>query len=317
MSFFRFAKPSALYVVLVGDVGSGKSTLVEKISGFGGQSSAASTSVTVVSNLFESPDGTVVVCDTPGSNAMDDQFEHNLNIAHALNFMPVHSILFVIKADTRMDNVISGIRKYAEGFIPEDIPMELLGVCITHMDTVSWTPSDVVPYIKNKLGIETAIFSSINQSGDSICKAIRAEVGKRAPIKITVDGELFLRLFRIDNNNIKILREVRKEVARFELMKDEFYRIKAAFSTSEQMDMHFEFQTWMFEEIIEAQKRLSGQNNFTFYGPQMACEASHVANMTNQLRKVLSDVRIEAMQYHRDVDTNFRKCQYCPGNIHF
>eukprot|EP00463_Aulacantha_scolymantha_P001832 TRINITY_DN2459_c0_g1_i1.p1 TRINITY_DN2459_c0_g1~~TRINITY_DN2459_c0_g1_i1.p1 ORF type:complete len:162 (+),score=17.48 TRINITY_DN2459_c0_g1_i1:178-663(+) len=78
------------------------------------------------------------------------------------------------------------------------------------------------------------------------------------------------------------------------------------------MDMTFEFQTWMLEEIIEAQKRLSNNNNFSFIeGPEIVSEAGHVANMTNQLRKILSDVRIDTMQYHKDIDTDFRKCPYC------
>ena len=58
------------YIVLLGDVGTGKSTLVEKISGETGISSSQSTSCTKVSVIYESFDKRIVICDTPGSNAM-------------------------------------------------------------------------------------------------------------------------------------------------------------------------------------------------------------------------------------------------------
>ena len=52
------------YIVLLGDVGAGKSKLAEKISGQTGISSSQSTSCTKVSNLYESFDKRIVICDT-------------------------------------------------------------------------------------------------------------------------------------------------------------------------------------------------------------------------------------------------------------
>ena len=91
MASCRSARPgrSAPYVVLVGDVGTGKSTIVEKLTGESGRSSAASMSVTSSSQSFATPDGRLIVCDTPGSNAARDKLQHNVWIASALNFMDV------------------------------------------------------------------------------------------------------------------------------------------------------------------------------------------------------------------------------------
>ena len=90
------AKSSAPYVVLIGDVGSGKSTIVEKLTGEKGRSSAARQSETSAAEVFETHDGSLIIADTPGSNAMTDQFEHNLHIAHALNLRPVTCILIAL-----------------------------------------------------------------------------------------------------------------------------------------------------------------------------------------------------------------------------
>ena len=103
------------YIVLLGDVGTGKSTLVEKISGETGISSSQSTSCTKVSNLYESFDQRIVICDTPGSNAMTDKFNHNAWIAGAINCSPVSRILICVLAQPRIVNVINVVKKYLEG----------------------------------------------------------------------------------------------------------------------------------------------------------------------------------------------------------
>ena len=99
------------YVVLVGDVGTGKSTLAEKISGVSGRSSDGKESFTTESKLFRSGEGGMIVADPPGSNAMRDKLEHNMQIAAALNYSAVSRILIVVKADTRIDTTVDHIRK--------------------------------------------------------------------------------------------------------------------------------------------------------------------------------------------------------------
>ena len=302
------------YIVLLGDVGTGKSTMVEKLTGVSGRSSAADESFTLTSEVYEIYDGSLIICDTPGSNAMNDKFQHNLHIAHAMNFYPVTCVLIIVKADTRMDNVVDRVRAYAEGFLPEDLPIELIGVCVTHMDTVQWTGRHLLPNLDNHLGISSAVFSTLQTPRETLRADIMREIARKRPIPMSIDSNMFLRLFKISNSNLKVMRDVRKEIGRFEKMKQDFYREKSRLSPNLQMNMTFEFQTWVHEEIIRAQKWLSERNNFTLsFGPNMENEVGHIANMTNQLRKVLSDIRVEASKYHRNVDTNFRKCPHCPA----
>ena len=274
------------YIILLGDVGSGKSTLVEKITGVTNRSSSASTSFTKTSAAFRSRDGSLVICDTPGSNDMENRFESNLEIAHAMNFLPVSSIMTVFKADTRIDNVIEKITGYLERFLPEDFPLELLGVCVTHMDQVNWQKSEFVKIAKAELGIDTVVFSSFDTSGDYLCRDMKSQTKISRSQNLNVDSELFLKLFKIADKNLKVLRGVRKEVAKFEKMRQDFYqqRDSGSYNEDDKRNMTFEFQAWMFQEIIEAQKRLSAENRFEFdpNAPQTASEAGHVANMTNQ-----------------------------------
>ena len=76
------------YVVLVGDVGSGKSTIMEKVCGRQGLSSSSNESFTKKSDLSASNDGLLVVADTPGSNAMKDKLSHNMEIGKSIGDVP-------------------------------------------------------------------------------------------------------------------------------------------------------------------------------------------------------------------------------------
>ena len=63
------------------------------------------------------------------------------------------------------------------------------------------------------------------------------------------------------------------------------------------VDLVFEFQAYMTDEIAQAQKRISEKNKFTFCGDGAANEAGHVANMVNQLRAILFHIRTECREY--------------------
>ena len=145
------------YVVLIGDVGTGKSTIVEKLCGVKDRSSNAFESFTTETKLFRTPDRKLIISDTPGTNAMRDKLSHNIQVAVALNFTPVSKILIVVKADTRIDNVVDNVRKYAEQLA--DLDPDVIGVMVTHMDTVMWDRHRFIADLNSELGINAAVFS--------------------------------------------------------------------------------------------------------------------------------------------------------------
>ena len=147
------------YVVLIGDVGTGKSTIVEKLCGVQNRSSNSSVSFTKESVLFRTPDHRLIISDTPGTNAMRDKLSQNTQVAVALNYAPVSRILIVVKADTRIDNVVDDVRKYAEQL--GDLDISVIGVLVTHMDTVKWDRGNFIRSLDAELGINAAVFSGI------------------------------------------------------------------------------------------------------------------------------------------------------------
>ena len=104
---------------------------------------------------------------------------------------------------------------------------------------------------------------------------------------ISITEENFLKIFNIANNNVKILRLVKREINDFKDIRRIFKEEMNGFANQDRIDAIFEFQAWMEEMIIEAQQRVSEQNGFTFEGKNMMNEAGHIANMTNQLRAIV------------------------------
>ena len=123
---------------------------------------------------------------------------------------------------------------------------------------------------------------------------------------------MFLSLFKMNNQGLKILRETRSEVARFENIKKNFYDEQEKFTKIDQINIIFEFQAWMSEEIVEATNRFSDKiNSSCSDGPRFATKAGQIANLTNQLRQVLRDVDISAEKFDKNGKSDFRRCPYC------
>lgn len=193
----------------MGDVGSGKSTVVEKLTGEKGRSSDGNICYTRTSEAFCVPDGSLIISDTPGSNAMDDELEHNVWIAAAFNYKPVSRLFIVVKANDRKDTVIDNISKYANRFL-EPADMDVLGVLVTHMDTVEWTEEVLTSDIKRKLGIETVVVSSMDTQAETLLSDILKTCTKKH--NLTVDDANFFKFFKLHNNHMKILRCTNDEV---------------------------------------------------------------------------------------------------------
>ena len=317
------------YIVLIGDVGSGKSTLVGKVSGISGMSSQSSTSATRQSGLYYSTDQQILICDTPGSNPLTEKFESNAWIATAINYRPISRLVIVVKADVRIDNVIDTIRKYVENFLDLTVMEEIVGICVTHMDMVAWTPEEFWPLLENELGLDSVTFCGVDTTGTHsnpdfghslliIYHFVGEDITNnlvqlcKARHEIEINSENFLKIFKISNNNVRVLRGIKQEVNFFTDVHHCFKEELNSYSGQDKTDLLFEYQAWMEENIIDAQRRVSEDNGFTFFGDNMMNEAGHIANMTNQLRAILFEVRTEILGYQRNHGiSDLRRCPHC------
>ncbi len=240
---------------------------------------------------------------------MDDGLEHNVWIAAAFNYKPVSRLFIVVKAEHRKDTVVDNISKYATRFL-ESAEMDVMGALVTHMDTVKWTEEELTPDIERKLGIDAVVFSSIDTQAETLLSNILKTCKTKQ--SLTIDDENFLKFFKLHSNHFEILRCTNDEVKTFIAMKKNFDEVRKDFTGKDLVDLVFEFQAYMADQILQAQKRLSKKNSFTFYGDDAENEAGHIANMVNQLRIILYDVRTECVGFQSEHGVSqLRKCPHC------
>ena len=306
-SFVDKPMTSVPYVVFVGDAGTGKSTIVEKLTGVKDRSSNESEGFTRFTETFPVPDGSLVVADTPGCNSRKDREEQNIWIARALNLKPASRIFIVSKAQPRVDSVIDNVCKYVDKFV--DLPNGVIGVFVTHMDLVEWKEEDLKSAIDDELGIDAVIVSRLTTTAKTLLpKILKTCTGTHT---VTVNYENFAKLFEIPNNHRKILKFINDEVKMFSLIKEDFDKKRKKFD-SDKVDLAFEFLTYMSDKIDDAKDRMTEYNNFTFEGDSAALEAGHVLNLVNQLNTVLFEIRKECFKYQCEHGVSeFRKCPYC------
>ena len=179
------------------------------------------------------------------------------------------------------------------------------------MDVVSWDKLELREAISKELSVKDVIFSSPHSRSEDLQKEILMFCVK--PQILSVDGQDFFKLFKINDNKIKILRSARKQVDTFNNIKISFDKQRLHFDKKDEPDLLFEFQAYMTDLITKAQKDMSEENEFTFSGDGAPNELGHLANMTNQLRAILYDIRIETLRHaandHGVYDV--RSCPHC------
>lgn len=299
--------PGVLSVVLVGNVGAGKSTLVEKVTLQRGLSSSGAQSYTQESRFFLSPDGRLRIIDTPGVNARTEPLQHNIWVAHALGFKPVSMIGLVIKADRRIDNFIGEAEEFATHFSEF---MDVLCIIVTHMDTVTWSAQDGHQALQDQLGLQ-GVFVGRTTTQAKVQADIMAACSQE-PLNISIDHENFFRYFQLPGRNIKVLQTIKREIDEFHSCTEQFKNIFNTTRQSLRADLVYEFHAWCMDSIVDAQKRVSGALGFTFTGRDTAIQASHMANMANQMKGTLYEVRVMMLGQASLANVSLlKKCPFC------
>ena len=273
------------YVVFIGDVGVGKSTVVEKLVDTRMDRGDSKLGVTRRSTVHRTYDGTVIVGDTPGSNSIEDQLQHNEEIAAAFNYRPISRVFVVVKADTRIAEVVWVVEKYSERFL--SLPDDNIGVLVTHMDTVSWTPRDLKQRLTDEYGIQCVLFCGKETPREALMNEIIRWCGRT--VSFRVDDRNFSELFRINDKMVKILKDTSNEIDEFIRMRAKLERNIKRHDASSNPKFARDFHSWLETQITEAGKRLAKSNNFTFNGEDAAKEMGYIANLTNQIRVVFND----------------------------
>ena len=95
------------------------------------------------------------------------------------------------------------------------------------------------------------VFSQPSTSAQVLIRDIHSVCGERHVL--TVNDANFLRLFKLHNNQNKFLMVTAREVEAFRDLKAIFDEVKGTFNAKDQVDLIFEFQACMEQQITVAQ----------------------------------------------------------------
>lgn len=293
------------HVVLLGDQGQGKSTLIEIATGVTGLSSASFHSATEAATPYTTCCKRLRLTDTPGPATMRDSVNHNECIAQTLNGDPVHMICFVVMAHGRVANTLDNISRYLDRFSDLN-DHDVLGVVITHMDTVRWKEEHLLPMLKEELDMHRAIFSYHGKPQEELVSDILKNCPEKA-LDLTIDNRAFSNLFKLKESKYKVLSTVREQVNRFKEIIAAFHKLTLPEGNRQQCT--FEFCQFMTDEISRVRNQVSSKCGFDSQSPE---GQGYLANMTNQLQTTLHEIQFDCMSYQVQSKTQrLRKCPYC------
>ena len=209
-----------------------------------------------------------------------------------------------------MGEVVTKITEYADRFI--SLPLDSVGVIVTNMDKHrEWTEKEFTAECIKSLEIKDVVFTSIDKSGYDLLQDI-LDICCPKPYDLKVDGEKFLRMFKFNDSKRKIVGVTSEIKDRFITYKDQFDLELKNYSEKERVDLFFEFKAFIMLEVEAAKKEMSEKLGFDFMGEDKFLQAGHLANMVNQIRGVIYDVRMESLQYQSNHGaSNLRKCPHC------
>merc|ERR1711915_896494 len=147
---------------------------------------------------------------------------------------------------------IGTVRKFAEQL--SEISPNVVGVIVTHMDTVSWTSREFDEAIGSELSMEKVIYAAKAQSDEKLRDDL-SEVCNET-FNLSIDTDAFLKMFKIPDKKLKVLRSAKVQVNLFKAIKKEFDKQRTLFGKEHEAALLFEFQAWMTENIITAQKEV-------------------------------------------------------------
>merc|ERR1712179_341927 len=121
-----------------------------------------------------------------------------------MNYQPVSKLLIVVKATTRIDNVLTNIKNYLDNFI--DFPEGILGICITHMDEVLWNEQMMRDKLEDQKISNSVVFSQYGTSTKVMQDQILQSCGD--PFQLIIDDQNFLNIFELPNVNKNIAQTI-------------------------------------------------------------------------------------------------------------
>jgi GTP-binding protein EngB required for normal cell division len=317
-------KSSYPYAVLLGGVGTGKTSFLNKIANeklltaSGGKSLTKNVQVRNASygNGFK-------VSDTPGTGAMDDKLKHAVALCATLTLHKVSGILICVKAG-RHEEIKQNVE---DQFIRVENYSDKIIVIITHFDTIKEIDKpnsqfeEICVMMDDYFGIKSVIAVGKDADSEKLCQAIRIQLDGQEPIKLNYDSDDIVKNFDvIEKSNFKMKQEGNQRKQKFEekmvaVIKSVEKNLKSMTTTQEKDELLHQVGVYVKREADNLADQFS--NDFSGIMDQIECYSAYMRFkriLKPAVKKVLGYLN-ENMSFDlsnkSDIRNQIRLCPYC------
>ncbi|KAM3137905.1 hypothetical protein pb186bvf_009986 [Paramecium bursaria] len=307
--------------VLIGPLGSGKTTFYNKICNKQNLTKYGGNSVTQKVFMTESSYGSgFKVLDTPGVGTFINKYQHAIWIAAALSEGPLNSILLCVRFD-RFDIMREQLKK---SILPLKNYLSHVVVVITHWDkseNKNQDDQEVRTYVLNYFKVKNYILSSNQMNGEQLCQLIEAKMIAQ-PILVQMSETTLDSGFDLLDDDFELEIAVEEFVQKFQkislatqefikgitdktLYMDEILHVLTLWIKTQAEDLIEQFETQNNHKMSEL---YSKTNNIVYaYLFQIQLKRSIVDDLNSVVERIQQKMLIKA-----DHPYNFiRQCPHC------
>ncbi|KAH3757173.1 hypothetical protein Pelo_10994 [Pelomyxa schiedti] len=297
--------PKAPFFVLMGDVGSGKSTLVEKLTGLTGLSSRQSITFTLDSKVFI-VDQVCCIADTPGLNSMKGRIDHALNVLGAMRFKPLTCLLMVCSLKDRLDGLAQAVSDLVTPFI-EEFGNNIAAI-VTKNDIVPTITPEEIRTTLGELGVERVMVTNKTTTKAELVAFLQTLQGI-PPIDVTIAPAQLVSYFKLAPPNLRMRAVYNKYVAHYKKLAETGTQRMNSLQGDDKRDFAFSFKAFMYDLIPQYQDQLNLELG--------ECEGSLLfcGEMKKEFKRQLLEIRNQCKEeLYLSSNSQFRKCPHC-GNV--
>ena len=308
-------------IVLFGYVGSGKTSLLNKICGQSYLISDRGYSCTRNYQYDFSLKNDMVIIDLPGLCSIQDPIGHLKIQRSALSAIPIRMICFVISYSPRNDDFERQLHQMIPIFYNY---IKNITIIITKSEEIDLKRKEEIKFIfKTKFNIENTIFSTKKYNGYDLCDDLKKIKEKMENIKqiLVKTRDLSKTIISQFNPDINEEKELFKD--KFEDALEKFKKeVKKAKDPDLKRALYFAFKDYkdiLLDEYTNTirKKKINGKEpDMDQIIAEILMFNNEVFNEFNEFRKIIeSQIELKSSNYNGEFN-RFKKCPHC-GTIWF
>jgi len=290
---------------LMGDVGSGKSTICEKVTGRVGLSSPSSTSFTRDSKVFL-VDNKYWLADTPGLNSSTKKLHHALNLLGALRYRPITSILVICSMKDRIDGLIESLTHLIDSFY-EDFE-SIIAVIVTKHDLYSHISKEEIQEALREQSIKNIMVTEKSTTKSELLEFLNG-LTTNVAVEVNIESKELTSYFNLADADLKLRVKYNKYVKHYKEMAESGIKHLDTLDMTKKMDFAFSFKAMMYDLIPELQMQFVKE---TGSDPTEEKALLWTIEMKKDMKRQLLVIRLKCKEYiYSDDKSTYRKCPFC------